>query len=145
MLKVTLIGGMDALDEVVITIQDESGVDHWGHGLPPGVTQEDAEAFVWGPWEFNTNASAQVVSNRQTRPGSYSRLSGKNEDTLSLTATRPGSWMTGTSPDRWREDRRQQPIRLLITCRAEGHTPWFVPLEVQPEYRRIARMRAIDY
>ena len=48
---VTLAGGTDTLDEVVITLQDESGVDHWGRGLPPGVTQEQAEAFAWGPWD----------------------------------------------------------------------------------------------
>lgn len=145
MLKIALTGGMDALDEVVITIQDESGIDHWGRGLPPGVGQEKAEAFVWGPWEFDINASAQVVSNRQTRPRPYSLLSGKNWGVLALAATRPGSWMTGTSPDKWRKERRQQPIRLLITCRREGHKPWFVPLEVQPGYRKTARVRVIDY
>jgi hypothetical protein len=144
-LKVTLAGGIDALDEVVITIQDESGVDHWGRGLPPGVTQEQAEAFVWGPWEFDVNASAQVVSNRQTRPRPYSLLSGKNRDVLALAATRPGSWMTGTGPDKWREERRRQPVRLLLTCRREGHSPWLVPLEVRPEYPKTAKVRMIDY
>lgn len=145
MLKIALAGGIDALDEVVVTIQDESGTDHWGRGLPPGITQERAEAFVWGPWEFDTNAGAQVVSNRQTRPRPYSLLSGKNWDVLALAATRPGSWMTATTPDKWRKERRQQPIRLLITCRREGHNPWFVPLEVQPEHRKTARVRVIDY
>jgi hypothetical protein len=145
MLKIALTGGIDALDEVVITVQDESGTDHWGRGLPPGITREKAEAFVWGPWEFDVNASAQVVSNRQTRPRPYSLLSGKNWDVLALAATTPGSWMTGTTPDKWRKERRQQPIRLLITCRREGHNPWFVPLEVHPEYRKTARVRMIDY
>src|SRR6266568_795773 len=120
-LKISLTGGIDALDEVVITIQDENGIDHWGLGLPDGVSQEEAEAFVWGHWEFDANASAQVVSSRQTRPRA---------------ATRPGSWMTGTSTDKWRKDRREQSIRLLVTCRREGHKPWFVPLEVHPEYRK---------
>lgn len=144
-LKITLVGGIDALDEVVITIQDESGVDHWGRGLPRGVTQEQAEAFVWGPWEFDVNASAQVVINRQTRRRPYSLLSGKNWDVLTLAATRPGSWMTGTAPDKWRKERRQQPVRLLLTCRREGHSPWLVPLEVHPEYPKTARVRMIDY
>jgi hypothetical protein len=134
MLKIALTGGIDALDEAVITIQDESGTDHWGRGLPPGVTKAQAEAFVWGPWEFNVNASAQVVSNRQTRPRSYSLLSSKNWDVLALEATRPGFWMTGTSTDKWRSDRGHQPIRLLITCRSAGHNPWFVPLKVQPTF-----------
>lgn len=47
-LKIALTGGIDALDEVVVTVQDESGIDHWGRGLPAGVTHEQAEAFVWG-------------------------------------------------------------------------------------------------
>jgi hypothetical protein len=143
-LKIALTGGVDALDEVVITIQNESGTDHWGRGLPPGITQEQAEAFVWGPWEFDTGASAQVVSNRQTRPRPYSLLSGKNWDVPALAATRPGPWMTGTTPDKWRKDRRQHPVRLLITCRREGHSPWFVPLEVKPEYPKSATVRFIE-
>jgi hypothetical protein len=143
-LKIVLAGGIDALDEVVVTIQDESGTDHWSRGLPVGVTQEQAEVFVWGPWEFDTNANAQVVSNRQTRPRSYSLPGGKNWDVLTLAATRPGPWMTGTAPDKWRNDRRQQPIRLMLTCRRGGHGPWFVPLEVQPRYRKTARVRVLD-
>jgi hypothetical protein len=119
-LKIRLTGGTEALDEAVITIQDESGIDHWGRGLPPGVTQERAEAFVRGPWEFDVNASTQVLSNRQTRPRPYSLPSGKNWDILTLAATRPGSWMTGTTTDMWRKERRQQPVRLLITCRGLG-------------------------
>lgn len=145
MLKIALTGGIDALDEVVITIQDESGIDRWGQGLPPGVTQEKAEAFVWGPWEFNTNASEQVVSNRQTRPRPYSLLSGKNWGVLALAETRPGSWMTGTTQDWWRKERRQQPIRLLITCRREGHDPWIAALEVRPERPKTAKVHMIEY
>jgi hypothetical protein len=142
-LRVTLTGGIDALDEVVITIQDETGVDHWGRGLPAGITQDQAEAFVWGPWEFDTNASAQVVSNRQTRPRPYSLPSGKNWDVIALSATRPGSWMTAIAPDKWTKDRRQQPVRLLLTCQREGHKPWLVPLEVQPRYRKTAKVRVL--
>jgi hypothetical protein len=35
MLKIKLVGGMDFLDEVVITIQDESGIEHWGRAYLP--------------------------------------------------------------------------------------------------------------
>jgi hypothetical protein len=144
MLKITLTDGIDALDEVVVTIQDEYGTDHWGRALPGGVSQETAEAFVWGSWEFDTNADAQVVSSRQTRPRAYSLLNGKNWDVLTLAATRPGSWMTGTSTDKWRKERREQPIRLLVTCRRDGHQPWLVQFEVRPEYRKRARVRMLE-
>lgn len=138
-------GGLDYLDEVVITILDETGRDHWTRGLPDGVTQEKAEAFVWGPWEFNTGASSQVVSNRETASRPYSQVSGKNWDLLSLIPTRPGHWMTGTSQDDWRKQYRDHPVRLLITCRREGYEPWFIQRDVHAEYPKVARVRAIDY
>lgn len=120
-LLVSLTGGrLESLDEVTFTILDETGKDHWARGLPDGVTQEEAEEFVWGPWQFNTGASVQVVSNRQSRPRPYSRVSGKNWDLLPLTRTWPGHWMSSLSHERWQKDFAEQPIRLLITCRREG-------------------------
>jgi hypothetical protein len=111
---------------VTIAILDESGQDHWGHGLPQGVTSEEAALFVWGAWEFNTGASAQVSDNRTTRPRPYSRVNGKNWDHLSLRRTRPGRWMTGTSPSAWEQQHEGKPVRLLISCRLAGYGPWFL-------------------
>jgi len=145
-LRVSLTGGsLDYLDEVVITILDEAGRDHWARGLPDGVAQEEAEAFVWGPWEFSTGASSQVVSSRETTPRPYSRVSGKNWDLLSLTPTWPGHWMTGTSQDSWQKQYRDHPVRLLITCRRKGYEPWFVQRDVHAEYPKVARARVISY
>ncbi|MHB1430636.1 MAG: hypothetical protein ACYCVZ_00750 [Streptosporangiaceae bacterium] len=118
------------LDSVVVTILDEAGQDRWGRGLPQGVGQEEAEAFVWGPFEFNTGASAQVVSNRETRPRHYSRISGKNWDVLSLRATRPGRWMGKADAD-WRRERKDDPLRLLLTCEREGYEPWTIQRDVK--------------
>ncbi|MGH3637314.1 MAG: hypothetical protein ACRDTS_25160, partial [Mycobacterium sp.] len=61
-LRVTLTGppGLDRLDEVTIIILGESGDNHWGHGYPSGVSEEDARRFVWGPWG---------VQHRRQRPG----------------------------------------------------------------------------
>lgn len=142
-LRVTLTGGLDYLDEVVITILDEAGRGHWAHGLPAGVTREQAEAFVWGPWEFNTGASAQVITGRETRTRSYSRVNGKNWDVLSLTATRPGHWMTGTTQDSWRKQYQDHPVRLLFTCRRDGYEPWYVSYEVHPARPKVTRARVI--
>jgi hypothetical protein len=127
-------GGTDYLDEVVITILDEKDIDRWARGLPTGVSQEEAEAFVWGGWEFNTGASAQVVSNRATRGRSYSLLTGKNWEHLSLTRTRPGLWMTAMTPDQWQKQYEELPIRLRISCRRDGYEPWVLLREVHPEY-----------
>jgi hypothetical protein len=129
-LGVTLTGpaGLDKLDEVIIAILDESGTNHWGHGYPAGVSEDDARRFVWGPWEFNTGASAQVTGNRTTRPRPYSRTDGQNWDRLSLTRTRPGHWMS-MSPEQWRQQ-RVGPVRLQITCRRGGEQ-WILLREIR--------------
>jgi len=130
-MRVALTGsaGLDRLNEVTIAILDEAGVDRWAHGLPDKVSPEDARRFVWGPWEFNTGASAQVTDNRTTRPRPYSRPDGKNWDRLGLTRTRPGQWMGSMTPEQWR---RQQagPVRLQITCARAGEQ-WVLLHEVQ--------------
>jgi hypothetical protein len=127
--KLTGPAGLDGLDEVTIAILDEAGVDRWARGLPDKVSPEEARLFVWGPWEFNTGASAQVTDNRTTRPRSYSRPDGKNLDRLDLTRTRPGHWMGSMTPEQWR---RQQsgPVRLQITCARDGEQ-WILLREVQ--------------
>jgi hypothetical protein len=142
-LRVALAGGaLEGLDEVTFTVLDEVGKDHWGRGLPGKLTQEEAEAFVWGPWEFNTGASVQIVSNRQSRPRPYSRVSGKNWDLLPLKRTRPGHWMSACSQQQWQDEYEDQPIRLLVICRRAGYEPWTVLREVVagagPEERKQA-------
>jgi hypothetical protein len=130
-LRVELTGGrLESLDEVTVTILDESDREHWGSRLPADVTQDEAEAFVWGAWEFLTAAATQVVSNRQSRPRPYSRPSGKNWDRLPLTATRPGRWMAAHNKERWQDENRGKPVRLLITCRRDGYDPWLILQEV---------------
>jgi hypothetical protein len=106
-MRVALTGpaGLDRLDEVSIAIIDEAEVGHWAHGLPDKVSLEEARRFVWGPWEFNTGASAQVTDNEATRPRPYSRPDGRNSDLLSLLRTRPGHWMGSTTLEQWQ---RQQ-------------------------------------
>ncbi len=132
-MRVTLRRGpLERLDEVTITILDETDKDHWTGGLPGGVTQEHAEAFIWGPWEFNAAASAQVISNRTTRPRAYSIVNGKNWDLLGLTRTRPGHWMGTTTQQAWQDQHDDQPLRLLITCRL-GHATWTTPYDIDVE------------
>jgi hypothetical protein len=135
-------GGLESLDEVTFTILDETGEDRWAGGLPGGLTQEQAEAFVWGPWEFNAMAAHQVVSNRESRPHPYSRVSGKNWDLLPLRRTEPSQWMSTYSQQQWQAEYEDQPIRLLITCRRAGYEPWTLLHEVLagpgPEERKQA-------
>jgi type II secretory pathway pseudopilin PulG len=130
-LRLALAGptGLDRLDGVTVAILDEAGADHWARGFPAGVSEDDARRFVWGPWEFNTGASAQVTGNRTTRTRPYSRSDGKNWDRLSLSRTRPGRWMD-MSPEQWQKQ-CEGPIRLQITCQRAGEQ-WILLHEVQP-------------
>ena len=123
-------GGVDQLDQVTATILDETDQDHWAGGPPSGMTLAQARAFVWGPWEFNTGASEQVVSNRESRPLQCSRVGGRNWILLSLTRTRPGSWMTGLTNAEWKRD-HPGPLRLHLDCRSDGYEPWSLIREVE--------------
>jgi hypothetical protein len=140
-------GGVDFLDEVIIRILDEAWTDHWSRGLPDGVSQKEAEAFVWGPWEFSTDAS-QVANNRTSRPRRYSRADGKNWDIFELRLTRPGRWMS-RSIENWQERQNHEPIRLSITCRRKGYETWTLHRDVQPDTgpqttERVRRQRLIS-
>lgn len=144
-LWVALTGGrLERHAAVTVTILDEAGQDHWVDGLPDGITPEEAQAFVWGPWEFNTGASAQVVSNRQYRERAYDRVSGKNWDLLLLGRTLPGRWMTVTSQEHWRKRWRDKPLRLLLTCRCEGYDPWFIQRDVEVKQGGGPRVRVLE-
>ena len=110
------------LDEVVIHVLDEANIDHWARGLPPGITPEEADHFVWGPWEFNSLAAGQVADNRTSRPQRFSRASGKDSTIFDLARTRPGHWMH-MDQQTW-EDQRKGPVRLRLDCRIEGKDPW---------------------
>jgi hypothetical protein len=131
-LEVLLLGptGLDYLDEVVIRIVDEKGAPGSGN-RPTRVSEEEASLLVWGPWEFNTGASAQVSDNRTTVPRGYSRLTGKNWDHLALNRTRPGHWMTGMTPETWRQERTEH-LRLAITCRRDPYPVWYLLCDVPP-------------
>ena len=131
-LRIELVGGrLESLDKVTVTILDEADREHWGAHLPADVTQDEAEAFVWGPWEFLTAAASQIVSNRESKSRAYSRSSGKNWDRLPLTATRPGRWMGTYTQEQWQGDFLGKPVRLLITCRRDNYEPWFLLRQVQ--------------
>ena len=145
LLKVTLSGGrLDSLDEVTLTILDDQ--DHWANGLPDGVNQDEAKAFVWGPYKFDTSLryAPPVVSSRQSLPRPLSRLSAENWELLPLIRTEPPRWLPSYGGGRWRKDYADEPIRLLITCRRKGDEPWMLQKdvdtkeEIRPEQRKQA-------
>ena len=102
---------LDRLDEVIIRILDERWQDHGARLTPAGPSAEDIAKHVWGPWEFNTGASAQVADNQTTlaRP---SRSTGQDWDRLSLIPSAPPYWASGMTTQQWLRRHDEQPIRL---------------------------------
>jgi hypothetical protein len=45
----------------------------------------------------------------------------------------PGRWMSSGSQSYRNRQHADQPVRLLITCRHEGHEPWAVLREVKAQ------------
>lgn len=46
---------------------------------------------------------------------------------------RPFWWDDDDATRRWRLEVRDQPVRLWIECRLEGHKPWFIYHEAKIE------------
>jgi len=121
---------LDRLDEVVIRILDERWKDHSGQLTAGGPSAEDIAKHVWGPWEFDTGASAQVADNQTTLPRAYSRETGKDWDYLALIPSAPPYWATGMTQQQWLRRHDGQPVRLLLSCRLDDHR-WELPYDVQ--------------
>lgn len=79
-------GGAQHLDSVVITILDETGVNHWVNGPPDDVMPEEALAFVWRPWEFNSGASRFSITVRPRRGPTQGRAGGTGTSSASFPA-----------------------------------------------------------
>jgi hypothetical protein len=130
-LRITLRGPdtLDRLDEVVVRILNERWTDHGGRLTAGGPSAEDIAKHVWGPWEFNTGASAQVSDNRTTVPRSYFRETGKDWDRLGLIPTSAPYW-TALTQQQWLRQRDGEPVRLLLSCRL-GEYRWELPCDVR--------------
>lgn len=118
----TLAGGSwETVQEVVLTILDETGQDRRSGPPPDGVTQDQYDQFLWSRWEFNAGASEQVVNYRESRPRTYSWIGGKDWDYLHLKGTHAGGWMSDAQRKSWRTDRIPT-LRVLITAKHDTDT-----------------------
>jgi hypothetical protein len=130
--------GLDRLDEVTVTIRDEGGVDRLEQVIAGGPTREDVEAQVWAPRRFNTAAKDQALDDTGRRARAHLIREVASWHPLMLVPSEPPGWSASTPQDRpivakrWAEDYAGKPLRLLITCRREGHERWHVPLDIAP-------------
>ncbi|MFI6495025.1 hypothetical protein [Streptomyces sp. NPDC050564] len=116
--------GPDALrhlDEVVITV----GNDDRDHTVlhPNGtLTQDEVDAFVWGPFRFTPHANGTDEHGRG--PEAFPLQVGTGQP-RAMQRTRPGHWMEGKSQGMWQGENAGNPIRLVLTCR-RGNEEWVI-------------------
>jgi hypothetical protein len=123
------VGSARTLAAHTTRILDERWQDHAARLTAGGPSAEEIAKHVWGPWEFNTGASAQVADNQTTHGRSYSRSTGQDWDRLSLVPSAPPYWASGMTTQQWLLRHDGQPIRLMISCRL-GEYRWELPYDV---------------
>jgi hypothetical protein len=109
------------LDEVVIAVGDDD-MDHTVLHPDGNLTQEDVDAFVWGPFRFSPHINGTDEHGRSPEPFPLDVGTGRP---LAMQRTRPGRWMEGKSQGMWQGEYVGKPIRLVLTCR-RGDDEWVI-------------------
>ncbi|MEV4341679.1 hypothetical protein [Streptomyces sp. NPDC049590] len=122
-LLMTLTGpaGLPQLDAVTITIRD----DGYTHLPGVGVTQEMLDATIFGPYQFepgidDADPDGRRVTTNPMQIGDWVKHS--------LSVTPVPAW---SNLEYWREQYRNEPIRLRLECKAAGFKPWYIATEVR--------------
>jgi hypothetical protein len=119
------------LDDVWVSV----GNDDMDHAITHGdgrLTQEDLDAFVWGPFRFRAGIDGADADGRGAAP--FPLLVGRGRP-LAMERTRPGLWMTGKTQEAWQQENVGNPVRIVITCR-RGEELWAVARRVDnPPYQ----------
>ncbi|MFF2475062.1 hypothetical protein [Streptomyces sp. NPDC058066] len=127
------LSGPDALrrlDEVAIAI----GNDDMDRAVPHPTgdyTQENVDAFVWGPFRFTPGPNGTDSHGRGPEPFPLDVGTGKPR---AMQRTRPAPWMGGKTQGTWQGEYAGKPIRLILTCR-RGDDEWVISRHLEnPPY-----------
>ncbi|THA28232.1 hypothetical protein [Streptomyces sp. A1547] len=110
------LGRLTALELRVRDDRDRSNDPLLGGGL----TAEERDSTIWGPWRFRAFANGADELGRSVEP--LSLMPGE-EYRLGLDPTHPHRLYGGGSVQ-WEKDYREKDVRLWVDCRVEGHKPW---------------------
>lgn len=118
---------LDGLEDVTVRIREEDGKPQPG----PMHTEESLAKAYWGPYIFKAGITG--VNENRTAFGPFA-LRKDETVTLGLAAPPFPSW--NTNAQYWRSRFADAPLRLAITCRAEGYKPWnivcAIPVQADP-------------
>lgn len=123
------LNGPDALrhlDHIAIEVGDDDR-DLTRVTPGPGVTRDDLDLFVWGPYMFSHGANGTDEHGRGPEPFSLTVGTGARR---AMRRTRPGHWMGGKSQGMWQGEYVGQPIRLVLTCR-RGDQEWVLARQLE--------------
>ncbi|MEW1580862.1 hypothetical protein AB0407_22510 [Streptomyces microflavus] len=92
-----------------------------------GYTQEDSDAYVWGPFRFAPGVDGADENGRRT--GMMPLEMGRGRP-FAIERTRPGRWMEGTTAEGWQNRYVHLPIRVRVTCKRNEET-WLLARELE--------------
>ena len=118
------LSGPDALrqlDEVAIAVGNDD-MDHTVVHPTDNLTQDDADAFVWGPFRFTPSVNGTDEHGRGPRAFPLDVGAGTSR---AMQRTRPALWMEGKSQGVWQGENAGNLIRLVLTCR-RGDEEWVI-------------------
>jgi hypothetical protein len=134
--RLELVGptALPGLQSVSVRIRDDE-VERAPVSAPPP-TAEDIAEHIWGPARFVPGIDGVRGNGRTANLWRVARGAAKR---LDMEPTQPPFWQTYPEAQLvWLLDYKNEPVRLWITCEAEGHRPWFLHYEVAVEEPRQA-------
>ncbi|MFD0039950.1 hypothetical protein ACFVIZ_20230 [Streptomyces anulatus] len=123
------LAGPDSLGDLT-SVQLEMVNDDMDHQVlnpTSEFTQEDVDAYVWGPFRFSPGVDGADENGRQT--GAMPLEMGRGRP-FAIERTRPGHWMQGTTAEGWQDRYVHHPIRVRVTC-MRGSERWVLARELE--------------
>ncbi|MGI5213415.1 hypothetical protein [Plantactinospora sp. CA-290183] len=132
-MRVMLLGpsGLDRLDRLTIVVRNDHFRRGEGYLNPAGPSAEEIRQHIWGPYRFVPGTGPDDAQADTTgRETVYEdQLPVGEELPYEMEPTGPGHWMTGTTPEQWRNERGNV-IRLGFAAEHAEHGMWYLPCEI---------------
>jgi hypothetical protein len=116
------------LDSVEVAITSSDDADRTSR-TTGGPTEEQINAHVWGPYRFTHGADGADEHGHAVAP--FPLRVGRGRP-FSIERTRPPAWQEGHDrAERWWDQWRGKPLKLVITCHRHDTDPWVVPVDIE--------------